>query len=632
MNHQPQADVVIDFDSTFMKVEALEELAEIVLNGKENKEAILDEIKEITNLGVDGKIGFNESLSRRLRTLMPFTREDLDQLVARLMPKVSDSFSRNREFFEKYQGHTYIISNGFKEFIEPVVAQYHIPPERVLANTFTLDGEIITGFDQTNPLAHSKGKSKALAGLKLDGEIYVIGDSYTDYEMKEAGIAHKFFAFTENVLRQNILERADHITPSLDEFLYVNNMPRAISYPKNRIKALLLEGIHPGAAAALAQEGYQVETLDTALHEDELCEAIKDISLLGIRSKTQLTERVLDCSTRLMAVGAFCIGTNQIDLTTCLRKGVPVFNAPYSNTRSVVELALAEIILLMRRIPYLNHHMHEGRWNKSAKDSNEVRGKTLGIVGYGNIGKQLSVLAEAAGMNVVYYDAVERLALGNATKCRSLKELLLQSDAVSLHVDGRPENEGFFSEEQFSYMRQGAVFLNLSRGKVVDIEALTKALETGKLSGAAVDVYPKEPKSNEEAFESELMKYPNVILSPHIGGSTQEAQENIGDFVPGRFVQYINTGSTTGSVNFPEIQLPELRDAHRLIHIHRNVPGIMSQMNRIMADHDINIVGQYLKTNEEIGYVITDINKAYNKELLGELKGIEDTIKFRVLY
>ena len=632
MNHHPQAHVVIDFDSTFMKVEALEELAEIVLNGNENKDAVLDEIKEITNLGVDGKIGFNESLSRRLRTLMPFTREDLDKLIERLMPKVSTSFSRNKEFFEQYKGHVYIISNGFKEFIEPVVAPFYIEAEHVLANTFTYEGDVITGFDQSNPLAHSKGKSKALSALDLEGEIYVIGDSYTDYEMKEAGIAHKFFAFTENVLRENILDRADHITPSLDEFLYVNNMPRAISYPKNRIKALLLEGIHAGAAAALAHEGYQVERLDHALNEDELCEAIRDVSLLGIRSKTQLTEKALEASTRLMAVGAFCIGTNQIDLKTCLRMGVPVFNAPYSNTRSVVELALAEIILLMRRIPYLNHHMHQGKWNKSAKDSNEVRGKTLGIVGYGNIGKQLSVLAEAAGMNVVYYDIVERLALGNATKCNSLKELLLQSDAVSLHVDGRPENEGFFTEEHFSYMRQGAVFLNLARGKVVDIQALTKALDSGKLRGAAVDVYPKEPKSNEEPFESELLKYPNVILSPHIGGSTQEAQENIGDFVPGRFIEYINTGSTTGSVNFPEIQLPELRNAHRLIHIHRNVPGIMSQMNRIMADHDINIVGQYLKTNEEIGYVITDINKAYDEELLDELKGIEHTIKFRVLY
>ncbi|MFK7971282.1 MAG: haloacid dehalogenase-like hydrolase, partial [Bacteroidia bacterium] len=400
MNNQPNTYVVIDFDSTFMKVEALEELAEIVLAGKPEKDTVLAEIKDITNQGVDGAIGFNESLSRRLDVLMPFSRADLRALINRLLPQISDSFERNREFFEQYEGRTYIISNGFKEFIEPVVAPFHIDADHVLANTFTFDGDTATGFDQHNPLAHSKGKSKALAALNLDGEIHVIGDSYTDYEMKEAGIAHKFFAFTENVLRENILDRADHITPSLDEFLYVNNMPRAISYPKNRIKALLLEGIHPGAAAALAAEGYQVETVDHALSEEELSEAIQDISLLGIRSKTQLTARALEHSTRLMAVGAFCIGTNQIDLGACARLGIPVFNAPYSNTRSVVELALAEIILLMRRIPFLNHHMHEGAWNKSAQDSNEVRGKTLGIIGYGNIGKQLSVLAEAAGMRV----------------------------------------------------------------------------------------------------------------------------------------------------------------------------------------------------------------------------------------
>ncbi|MFK7972772.1 MAG: NAD(P)-dependent oxidoreductase, partial [Bacteroidia bacterium] len=255
-----------------------------------------------------------------------------------------------------------------------------------------------------------------------------------------------------------------------------------------------------------------------------------------------------------------------------------------------------------------------------------------GIIGYGNIGKQLSVLAEAAGMRVIYYDLDEKLALGNANKCSSLKELLIKSDAVSLHVDGRVENEGFFGKEHFSYMKPGAVFLNLSRGKVVNLEALVDALRTQKLRGAAVDVFPAEPKSNDEKFASALLEFPNVILTPHIGGSTQEAQENIGQFVPGRFTQYINTGSTTGSVNFPEIQLPELQNAHRLIHIHRNVPGVMSKMNSVMAEHDVNIVGQYLKTNEDIGYVITDINKAYDEDLLNALKDIEHTIKFRVLY
>ncbi|RMG16149.1 MAG: phosphoglycerate dehydrogenase [Bacteroidetes bacterium] len=624
--------IVIDFDSTFLQVEALEELAEIVLEGEANKEEVLAQIREITNLGVDGKISFNESLRRRMALLNP-RKADLEKLVERLKEKVSVSISRNLEFFEKYQGQVYIISNGFHEFIEPVVADYFIAPEQVFANRFLYDeaGNIV-GFDENNPLAHSKGKSKILQSLGLEGEIYVIGDAYTDYEMKEAGIAHRFYAFTENVLRENILDKADHVTPSFDEFLYVNKLPMAISYPKNRIKALILENIHTKAVETFATEGYQVEVIGRALSEEELCEKIKGVSIIGIRSKTHITSRVLEHANRLMVVGAFCIGTNQIDLKACAEKGVIAFNAPYSNTRSVVELAIAQMIMLIRRIPEMNHQMHQGIWKKSATNSYEIRGKKLGIVGYGNIGKQLSVLAEAMGMEVYYYDLVEKLTLGNARKVNSLKELLQIADVVSLHVDGRPENRRFFGEEEFDQMKKGAIFLNLSRGFVVDIPALAARLKDGRLQGAAVDVFPLEPKSNEEEFVSELRGIPNVILTPHIGGSTQEAQANIAEFVPARIIDYINTGSTFGSVNFPNLQLPKLKNAHRLIHIHRNVPGILANINNVFASHQINIVGQYLKTNEEIGYVITDIDKAYSKQVLADMKKIEHTIKFRVLY
>ncbi len=626
--------IVIDFDSTFMKVEALEELAEIVFAQLKPAESAkkVAEIKHITDLGVDGSISFNESLTRRL-ALLSFNKQNLDTLVDRLKEKVSTSFSRNKAFFEKYKEQIYIVSNGFKEFIDPVVADYHIPANHVCANTFLYDesGQII-GFDQENPLAHSKGKSRTLQQLNLPGEIFVIGDSYTDYEMKEAGMAHKFFAFTENVLRENILERADHITPSFDEFLYVNQMPMAISYPKSRIKVLLLENVHQDAEAILSDEGYQVTLLSHALSEEELIEAIQGVHILGIRSKTNVTAKVLEHANRLMAVCAFCIGTKQIDLEACAEKGIAVFNAPYSNTRSVVELAIGEIIILMRRIPFLNRDMHQGKWSKTAKDSYEVRGKKLGIVGYGNIGKQLSVLAEAIGMDVYYYDSAERLALGNATKCKSLEELLRQADVVSLHIDDRPENHGYFGEKAFAAMKNGAILINLSRGFVVDIPALKANLESGKLRGAAIDVFPKEPKSNEDPFESELIGLPNLLLTPHIGGSTQEAQQHIGKFVPSRILDYINSGSTEGAVNFPQLQLPELKNAHRLIHIHQNVPGIMSKINRTLADHDINIVGQYLKTNEQLGYVILDINKEYSDDVLEDLKKIDGTIKFRVLY
>ena len=409
-------------------------------------------------------------------------------------------------------------------------------------------------------------------------------------------------------------------------------MSRSLSYPKNRIKVLLLEGVHPDAVALFEKEGYKVEYLETALTEEELCKKIKKVNVLGIRSKTQITEKVIASAQRLINIGAFCIGTNQIDLEACTSHGVAVFNAPFSNTRSVVELAIAEIIILVRNLPDKARAMHNGRWEKSANSAHEVRGKKLGIIGYGNIGSQLSVLAEALGLEVYFYDINDKLPLGNARKCESLEELLSAVDIVSLHVDGRPENDRIFGAEQFSKMRDGAIFLNLARGKVVQVEALRDAILSGKIGGCAVDVFPQEPKSNNEPFESELVGLPNTILTPHIGGSTAEAQKNIGQFVPNKIIQYINTGSTTGSVNFPNVQLQEVKKAHRLLHIHHNVPNVLAKIDHILGQHNINILGQYLKTNEQIGYVITDVDQIYNQELIEELKEIEPTIWFRVLY
>jgi D-3-phosphoglycerate dehydrogenase len=445
-------------------------------------------------------------------------------------------------------------------------------------------------------------------------------------------LANKFFAFTENVERENVKNKADHITPSLDEFLYLNKLNTAISYPKNRIKVLLLENVHPVAIALLKAEGFNVETYHAALTEAGLCQKIKNISVLGIRSQTQVTARVLENAQRLMVIGAFCIGTNQIDLKTATKKGVAVFNAPFSNTRSVVELAVAEMIMLMRNIVDKSAKMHKGEWDKSAKGNFEVRGKTLGVIGYGNIGSQLSVLAEALGMKVLCYDTEEKLSLGNAVKCKSMREVLEQADVISLHVDGHASNTRLIGQREFGWMKKGVIFINLSRGHVVDIQALRENIQDGKVAGCAVDVFPYEPVSNDEEFVSELRGLPNTILTPHIGGSTLEAQENIGNFVPGKIIDYINTGSTSNSVNFPHLTLPTLENAHRLLHIHDNMPGILAKINQVFADHDINIVGQYLKTNESIGYVITDINKEYDKEVMEKLRAIEHTIKFRVLY
>ncbi|WP_288371113.1 phosphoglycerate dehydrogenase [uncultured Algoriphagus sp.] len=623
---------IIDFDSTFTQVEALDILGEISLAGDPNSNDKLQAIKDITDRGMEGSVNFRESLEQRL-DILKANRQQIGDLIKALKKKVSKSFERNREFLQENAEDIFIISNGFKDFIIPIVADYGISKENVFANEFVYDenGQIVD-FNRDNPLSKNNGKAETIKNLNLSGDIYVIGDGYTDYEIKASGLANKFYAFTENVHRPKVTSKADHVAPSFDEILYINKLNTKFSYPKSRIKVLLLENVHPIGVELLREEGYQVEVVSSALSEDELCEKIKNVSILGIRSKTNVTKRVLENANRLISIGAFCIGTNQIDLETCQEKGIAVFNAPFSNTRSVVEMAIAEIIFLMRNFFDKSVSMHQGKWDKSATGSFEIRGKKLGIVGYGNIGAQLSVLAENMGLNVFYYDIVEKLALGNATKIDSLEELLQTCDIISLHVDGRKENKCLIDAEKIKMMKKGAVLVNLSRGHVVEIPALKEAMESGHLAGCAVDVFPEEPKNNSEPFVSELIGLPNTILTPHIGGSTLEAQENIARFVPGKIMEYINTGNTFNSVNFPNIQLPFLQNAHRLIHVHQNEPGVLAKINRILADYEINIVGQYLKTNEKIGYVITDIDKAYTEEAIQALKAIPGTIRFRILY
>lgn len=404
------------------------------------------------------------------------------------------------------------------------------------------------------------------------------------------------------------------------------------SFPKHKIKVLLLENIHVNAISLFNEEGYQVECIREALDEQELIEKIADVHILGIRSKTQVTEQVLSVSNKLLCIGTFCIGTNQIDLKAAAKKGIVVFNAPYSNTRSVVELAVGEMIMLMRNVFTKSQLMHAGKWDKSAQHSLEIRGKKLGLIGYGNIGSQFSVIAEALGMHVYFYDVSDKLALGNATKCKSIEDLLSKADVVSVHVDGRESNTHLIGQLEFEQMKEHVIFMNLSRGHVVDMAALKQAIQSGKVWGASIDVFPYEPKSNDEEFINELRNCNNTILTPHIGGSTEEAQANIGEFVSSKIQQYINKGDTYGGVNFPEVQLPSFENSHRLLHIHENVPGILAKINAIYAKHNINIQAQFLKTLDEVGYVITDISTNYNTDVLSALKTIEHTIKFRMLY
>ncbi|WP_433617387.1 phosphoglycerate dehydrogenase [Dactylosporangium sp. CA-139114] len=397
------------------------------------------------------------------------------------------------------------------------------------------------------------------------------------------------------------------------------------------VRVLFLENIHPIAVERMRSEGYEVETVGRALDEDELIAKLDGVHLLGIRSKTQVTANVLASAQQLRAIGAFCIGTDQIDLRVAAESGIAVFNAPFSNTRSVVELAIAEIIALTRRLTEKNADMHNGVWNKDAEGSHEIRGRSIGIVGYGNIGTQLSVLAENLGLRVYFYDTSERLALGNAVRCNSLDELLEVADIVTLHVDGRPGNSGFFGEEQFAKMRPRSIFLNLSRGFVIDHDALRRHLDNGHLAGAAVDVFPKEPKAKGDEFVSALRGLPNVILTPHIGGSTEEAQSDIGSFVAEKLHKYVAEGSTTLSVNLPSLNLPSLPDTHRIALLHHNVPGVLADVNSIFAGHKVNVEGQILATRGEYGYLLTDVAAQYPQEILSQLAEMATTVQLRVL-
>ncbi|UNU72740.1 phosphoglycerate dehydrogenase [Moraxella nasovis] len=406
-----------------------------------------------------------------------------------------------------------------------------------------------------------------------------------------------------------------------------------LSLNKDKIRFLLLEGVHDNALKVLNEAGYtNIEYIKTALDEDELIEKIKDAHFVGIRSRTQLTAKVLESADKLIAIGCFCIGTNQVDLQTALRLGIPVFNAPYSNTRSVAELVLAETIMLMRGIPEKNAVVHRGGWNKSAKNSYEVRGKTMGIVGYGSIGSQLSVLAESLGMKVIYHDVMTKLPLGNAMQVGSLDELLAKADVVTLHVPDLPSTRGMMTKQEFNQMKNGAFFINAARGGCVVIEDLADALSSGKLLGAAIDVFPKEPKSADEEFSSPLRAFDNVILTPHVGGSTQEAQANIGLEVAEKFVKYSDQGDTTSAVNFPNVSIPFTEGTHRLLHIHRNVPGVLSQINASFADAGINIMAQSLMTRDDVGYLMMDVDDNDSAQAMKRLRAVPETLRVRVLF
>ena len=409
--------------------------------------------------------------------------------------------------------------------------------------------------------------------------------------------------------------------------------PTKTSYPKEKIRILFLENISDAAVKNFSQQGYiQTQKITKALSEEELIKEIKDVHILGIRSKTHITQNILDAAKKLQAIGCFCIGVNQVDLRSATRHGVAVFNAPYSNTRSVAELVIGAAIMLIRRIPDKNRAAHEGLWMKEAKGSYELRGKTLGIIGYGNIGSQVSVLAEALGMKVIFYDIETKLPLGNAEDAKSLKELLKRSDVVTLHVPETPQTNNLINKNNLKYFKKGSLLINYARGEVVDLEALKNSIVNGQLSGTAIDVYPWEPEKNGDKFQTPLQNIPNVILTPHIGGSTEEAQQNIGEDVSMKLFNFLEKGITHGSHTVPALSLPPQEGAHRILHIHNNVPGVLSEINTQLSKHNINILAQYLKTNDEIGYVVLDVDKKISGQAFQLLKEVKQTIKVRLLY
>ena len=623
---------IFDFDSTLVRIETLEALADIALSDAPDAAARKAEIAALTDQAMSGQVDFGTALRRRLE-LLGLHRSHVEILTDRILDEASASIRRNVDFFERHAERVYILSGGFREVIAPLAARLGIAADHVLCNDLTYDAEgRVTGVDDANPLSRDNGKPEVIKALNLAGPVVMVGDGWTDAEVKLAGAADRFYAFTEVVSRPKVVEVSDAVAASLDEVLFAEGVSGRWSYPRNRIRMLLLENIHPAAVERLEEAGYSVETMKGALDEDDLIEAIKGVHVLGIRSKTNVSARVLEQADRLLAVAAFCIGTNQIDLEAAAEHGVAVFNAPYSNTRSVVELAIGLTIVLMRDVADKSAAMHRGEWNKSATGSRELRGKTLGIVGYGAIGSQLSVLAESLGMRVVFHDLSERLALGNARRMRSLDALLAEADVVSLHVDGRKDNADVIGAVQFAKMKPGALFLNLSRGHVVDVDALAEAVKSGRIAGAAVDVFPEEPRTNADPFASPLQGLKNVILSPHIGGSTEEAQEAIAEFAAERLLGYLNRGDTTFCVNLPNVQLAEVSRAHRLLHIHRNQPGVLAELNRALSSAGLNILGQHLKTDERTGYVITDVDRDYDPEVLKVLRDLPGTVRFRMLH
>lgn len=598
---------IIDFDSTFTQVEAMEELAAISLKNDPDKEILINQIKELTNLAMEGKMPFDKSLVARI-ALLSAKKYHLKMLVNRLRQKITPSFASNKNFLKTHCKNIYIVSGGFKEFIYPVVKPYGILENQVYANNFVYDSKNnIIGADANNPLSKEKGKVLLMKQLKLKGNIHVIGDGFTDYEIKEAGLADYFYAFTENIARESVVSKAQIVAPSLDEILFSLKLPMAVSYPKSRLNALLWGEKTALILPFLKKEGYTVVSipLNTSLKAIE--EALDQTKIL-IYDPNNLIGKINPIKIKnLSVVATWDKVKNEKFIQKLTSIGIPHFEPIYAHTRSVAELALMFLLQLAR------------------KKGQELLGKKLSIIGYGHSGSLLSIFAENLGMDVFYYDSQSRPPIGKAKKINTLHEVLKKGDYIVLLDENQVGDQPILKSKELSLIGSKASLINLSSYQSVDFVAISKALIDTRISGYAADCV------NESDFD-EAQLLPNTMVSLNERANTSQTQENIATYLSEHIINYINTGNSEGSSNFPNLTLPQLTDSHRFIHIHQNKPGVLANINSLLAQFKINITGQYLKTNFHIGYVITDVSKTYPDELINALKKIENTLKFRVLY
>jgi len=641
--------IIFNFDSTLIHTEGVELILEQALQRQEprRRAGLMETLSQTSMLADIGELSVADALHQCF-ALAQVTRPDVEVVAARVREALNPWVVESLAALQQAGKRLFIFSTGFEELVRPVTRALQVPDDHVFTNQLIYDykGEVI-GFNEKNPLFLSAGKGFLVEQLKNDGRLpggtAVVGRSASDLAIRKNNVAQIFVYYAgarthEEIRRQAdfVVDRFDHLLPLFFSEEELSNEKMQVYYEQNghtevtgKPRILLLENIHDEAVQRFRREGLEPRLYKGAMRAEELSNQASSVQVLGIRSQTRVTARLLAALPGLWVIGAFCIGTNQIDLGEAARAGIPVFNAPYSNTRSVAELVVGEIIMLMRRIPEKSQAAHAGLWLKSAEGCSEIRGKTAGIIGYGHIGSQVSVLLESLGMSVCFHDIVDKLPLGNATRAASLEDLLDRADVVTLHVPDTPETRNLMNAARIRRMKRGACLINSSRGRVVDLVALREALDQGALAGGAVDVFPEEPNQTQESFSSPLQGAANTILTPHIGGSTEEAQVNIAHYVSDKLLRFLQTGATTGATNFPEVDLPRVANTHRILHVHHNVPGVLAKINNLFARRNINVAGQLLQTRGEIGYLIVDVDQQVSSQVLDLMGHIAETIKVR---